>query len=600
MAPRLAGLPFGPVIAWLALVLAFVLPAVLSWQRWTDPLVDVGRQPYVAWRILEGDRLYLDIAHVFGPLAAHVQAAVMALSGVSLASLAGFHLFLIACFALQLRGFFGWLGGACAGLGAAMSFLLLCAFPQYIFQANYNFVTPYSADLVYGLMLAMLCLSLVLRCGAGTAAPWRWVAAGACLGLVVLGKPEVCVALLAALLVAMLRAPQGARNILLLWGSALATLLLAFLAFLPTQGAAGALHAVFAAFAPIGSMGASGEAFYRWVSGFDAPWQHLQRAVAEFGVVLFFVAAGVGLERLARGSRHAALALATVLLVSLPAVLLYPPVQVAVVQQGLAFLPLALLAVMVVVLRARQPHTPRPQADAWLVLAVFALAMLLKILLAARLFHYGFALAMPAVVLLFAWLLAGCRREDAAWWWRRMPLFALVLGLTLAHLNTSREHYALRTLDLQAAGDRLRVFRDGKDVRGPLVQAFLDWQKTAILPQATVLVLPDAAMLNFLSRHAAGTRYYALPAPELAFHGEQAVLASLAAAPPDVVVLVDQSSALLGRFGEPGYGAEILGWVGANYTPLVLFGEEPLAGKGFGIGVLAHKTRTGAAVALQR
>jgi hypothetical protein len=36
----------------------------------------------------------------------------MALSGVSLASLAGFHLFLIACFALQLRGFFGWLGGA--------------------------------------------------------------------------------------------------------------------------------------------------------------------------------------------------------------------------------------------------------------------------------------------------------------------------------------------------------------------------------------------------------------------------------------------------------------------------------------------------------
>jgi hypothetical protein len=200
------------VIAWLALVLAFVLPAVLSWQRWTDPLVDVGRQPYVAWRILEGDRLYLDIAHVFGPLAAHVQAAVMALSGVSLASLAGFHLFLIACFALQLRGFFGWLGGACAGVGAAMSFLLLCAFPQYIFQANYNFVTPYSADLVYGLMLAMLCLSLVLRCGAGTAAPWRWVAAGACLGLVVLGKPEVCVALLAALLVAMLRAPQGARN----------------------------------------------------------------------------------------------------------------------------------------------------------------------------------------------------------------------------------------------------------------------------------------------------------------------------------------------------------------------------------------------------
>ncbi len=574
---------------WLALAAAFVVPAWLSWQRWTDPLVDYGRQAYVAWRILEGDRLYTDLAHVFGPLGSYLSAAVMGLLGTSIASLVWFNLFLIGCFTLLLRSLFGWIGGRLSGLGAALAFLLLCAFPQYVFQANFNFVTPYSGDLVYGLMLAFVCLSLILRGEPAGISEWRMAAGGACFALVMLGKPEVFLALVLAVMAACLCMRCARRQWLAFLGSALATLMVVFVAFVPSLGNSGALHAVLAGLIPVGKMGSAGLLYYRWVSGFDAPWQNLARALAGFLAVLLCAAAGLMLERLERVQRVAAVALGTVLLVSLPAMFLLQPLETTAVQQGLGFLPLVVIAVALLAIFKRRRGTFCARANAWLVLSVFALGSLLKIVLAARLFHYGFALSMPAVALVVARLLADPTQQVRVWWWRRLPLFALGLALVLAHLDTSRRHYALRNLELRSDGEHMRVFGEDRDARGPWIQAFLDWQEKGIAPGTTMLVLPDAAMLNFLSRHAAGTPYYALPSPELAFHGEAAVLTALRRQPPDFVVLVDQGGVLLGRFGQAGYGREILAWVATDYEPLVLFGAEPLTGQGFGIGVLRYR-----------
>ena len=39
-----------------------------TWRTWPDPLVDYGREAYLAWQVARGKTLYLDVAHFNGPL----------------------------------------------------------------------------------------------------------------------------------------------------------------------------------------------------------------------------------------------------------------------------------------------------------------------------------------------------------------------------------------------------------------------------------------------------------------------------------------------------------------------------------------------------
>ena len=38
-----------------------------TWRTWPDPLVDYGREAYLAWQVAKGKTLYVDVAHFNGP-----------------------------------------------------------------------------------------------------------------------------------------------------------------------------------------------------------------------------------------------------------------------------------------------------------------------------------------------------------------------------------------------------------------------------------------------------------------------------------------------------------------------------------------------------
>ena len=76
---------------------------------------------------------------------------------------------------------------------------------------------------------------------------------------------------------------------------------------------------------------------------------------------------------------------------------------------------------------------------------------------------------------------------------------------------------------------------------------------------------------------------------EMIVFGEDAIVGSLDAHPPDYVLLVDKDTSEfgVGPFGiDPTYGRRIMGWVGQHYDAAVLFGSEPFRGRGFGIKIL--------------
>ena len=45
-----------------------MLTLAASWQRWSDPIVDVGREMNQPLRLVAGERLYSDVRHIYGPL----------------------------------------------------------------------------------------------------------------------------------------------------------------------------------------------------------------------------------------------------------------------------------------------------------------------------------------------------------------------------------------------------------------------------------------------------------------------------------------------------------------------------------------------------
>ncbi len=208
----------------------------------------------------------------------------------------------------------------------------------------------------------------------------------------------------------------------------------------------------------------------------------------------------------------------------------------------------------------------------------------------ARVAHYGFALAMPAavalVVLLVAWLPAVLVRFGGS---RRAFQGVVLVSLALtcaAFVDRSSRWAAGKTERVGAARDAF--FADG---RGRAVTPVLEHLASGAPEGATVAVLPEGAMINYLLRRRNPTPYAHLMPPEMAAFGEESVVAAYAASPPDYVVLVhkdtrEYGTGLLGR----GYGERLFRWVTEHYEPSLLVGRVPLrVPEEFGILVLTRR-----------
>ncbi len=137
----------------LTVALAFLLMIIGSWQRWTQPMIDHGREMNVPARILSGERLYLDVQCLYGPFASYFNAFLYKTFGIRLAVLKGsgavsaaLILLLMYMIARQLLG--PWESALVAGL-----ILVLCAI-----KSTANYLQPYAYAALYGLVFSLASL----------------------------------------------------------------------------------------------------------------------------------------------------------------------------------------------------------------------------------------------------------------------------------------------------------------------------------------------------------------------------------------------------------------------------------------------------------
>ena len=581
-----------PVIVWVAriggpvVVLGAAITMLwLSWGKWPDVLIDFGRELYVPWMLAEGKVLYRDLLYFNGPLSPYLNALWFVLFGPSLRTLVWVNLALLAIMMLVMYLVLRRTSSPSAAFVACLVFIFLFAFSQYAIDGNYNYVCPYSHEATHGMLFSWVALACLLAHARSQRTGWL-VGAGLACGLVFLTKPEFFVAIAAASVTALglwtwSEKPDFTRALRSIGVFVAALLIPPLVAFallwtsLPWSEAG------------IGTLGGwwyiwdsriYGLRFYRVVMGMNAPLVNLGK---------MFLMAGV----------YAAVLLPALVLATFPS-----RKRMEILLAGLVF-----AVVVTLSWGGRLPwsHLGRPlplfmvvagSAMAWavtrhrqdkhisaLVLIVFSFVILGKMLLNARLYHYGFVLAMPAmlvlVLALLDWIPTAIKNSGG----RQVIFYAVALAVLVVistwHVNLSAKHYVRKSIAVGVGAD---VFLS--DQHGAAVKLAVDWLDRHTHPQDTVAVLPEGVMINYLSRRRNSTPIVTSIPSDILMFGEDRILRALQATPPTYVVLVHRDTTEYGfRFFGKDYGQSIAEWFVQNYRPVKLIGAMPLRDDRFGV-----------------
>lgn len=517
-----------------ALLIGGALAGMLAftWRTWPDPMIDTGRELYTAWRLMEGDALYRDVAYFNGPLSPYVNAAVMSVLGPSLDAVMLANGAILMAIVVALYRLLRLLSDRLAATAATLVFVAGFAMLRLVGIGNYTFVTPYAHELTHGtLLLVVMLLGLaryLLNGSRGALA-----AASLCAGLACLTKPEIAAAAFAGLLIPLVLAAIRRRvsDLVLAVAVTCTPPVLAFAALLSKLSAAEALAGLTGPFRH--AFAVAGQPFYRQVMfGSDVRESVVIAAIVTL-VELALLAVGIAAGRVAQKRTAVAvgIAVAAGLLLIVPSPFLF----LFVVRSAPLLLP-----AIVVVLGWRWGRTRDAMTLARLALAVVASVMLAKIALTAGPQHYGFALAMPAAMVLtvagVAWLPEWLQARGLSAW----PLRAVVLGIwgaTLPMLLVVHRHRTADLTHLVNAGTadsylaRSRTLDEAVALLGGYLAA-----RTP--PGSTVAVLEQGAWLNFLIQRRNSTPYVTVLPPEVAMFGERAIVDAFARRPPDTIVRI--------------------------------------------------------------
>jgi len=597
LAPRAAEGPAWAHAALLAVAFAGLLAS--TWGRWPDVVVDFGRELYVPWRMLEGDRLFRDISWFNGPLSPSWNALAFRLFGVGLATLVWVDVALFACVLALLHALLREFTSRAAATAACLVVMAACGFGQAIFIGNYNFVCPYSHEATHGVLLGLAALAAAHRAGkSGGAAAAGWaLASGLAVGLAFLTKPEMLAAALAgalaALLLHALRRRRAAPGVAAAFAAgAVLPVAASFAALRGALGDAGAWTATLGAWPQLAATDVSQQRFYLAGMGLDRPGTQLAATLRWGAAALAVLAPGALLAVLAPARARVAAAVLAVAATAALCALLYG---------GLHWLqaprPWPLFAALACAFAARRALAPGADA-AWAgaaAFSAFALAMTAKMLLNARLYHYGFALGLPATALVaaVAWsaLPAWLARHGGSAAVARAGVATALAAFAGAHLAQTARFHAAKTVEVGSGRDRFLA-----DARGEEVNAALAWlaeRHPPGTPRPTLAVLPEGVTLNYLARVRNPTPYYNFMPPEMVLFEEGRIVEAFRASPPDVVLLVHKDTSEYGvRFFGRHYARRLGGWLRESYREVARFGDAPLrAGSRFGIDALERSAR---------
>jgi hypothetical protein len=552
----------------LALLAAWFLH--VSWRKWPDPIIDSGPQWYDIWRVSLGAVPYHDFAWYYGPLSILFNGLLFKCFGPGMMVLVAANLVVYAGIVSLAYLAFRMAWGRLAAFAALAVFISVFSFSLLNSVGNYNYALPYANETTHG-MLLMLVTAFVMVQWCGKTSRALAFLLGLCGGVAAVLKPEFMLAGgvlgIAALLLryGQRQPPSLAEYGMILAGIALPTLGIS-LWFARGESWLSALidssQAWWLVLVHHKGLTADDESAY---VGFDNGWRNvwweLASALSAVLIIGAIWAAGWFVNRpWSRPLRWATALGAGVLACSVD---MGGGFEVGPCFPGL----IAIVFIIVVVRLGRElRQTGRVERRNLMALALVLLAgtMLARMALRVRINHFGFIQAAFAGMVLAAVVVSDVPRWTGQGRWGRlvarvgiMALLAIGCGAVVAE---SARNHASQTQPVGSGADRFYAYDPKLDETGLIVNWSAEGMRT-VPPGATLLVLPEGVMINYLSRHER-------PTPEF-LSDEEAYIKELGRARPDYIILIwgDQRDNGMPHFGNPGQpGEKIEQWLLKNYV----------------------------------
>jgi len=557
---------------WLAIVLAsFVFGLAVSWERWANPVIDGGREMNQPLRLVQGETLYSDVGHIYGPLSPWLHAALYRAFGPSLGILyADGIVSAIVILALVYRLARRIMDPPAAGT-ATLTVMWLCTF-----KPSGNYIFPYAYNALHGTLFGLATLELSARALERPALA-RFIAAGCMAGVTLLAKTEMGLAALCAGIAAVLLSIGGARHRLIVTTAFVASAAsVAGAAYGAIASQVGWRTLVFDSWLLAYNVPEPLAYFNRAISGFDHPLASSGRVLVAFAKLAIIATLVAALSYLIAGPRSAArrarLALGSALVLGAALSL----------TTGLDWdrgpflaMPLVLAALLAFGRRVLRFDAAWHPARARLVTlyAVFALAELARMLLHVRSGGaYGsFMLPMSIVVFTYLWVgpFAGALRDPAP---RRLAA-SLALGLLLSS--------AVGTAVVLAYRYRRSNTGTISTARGTLIappDVALAWNEalayidTHTRPGDPIVVLPEGTSLTFLSGRRNPLREEIVTPGFVDGAAEARAIRQIDAAGTPLILIVNRPTREFGAetFGRD-YNGALMSWIASRYTPCAMF-----------------------------
>ena len=573
----------------------FIILAAQTWRKWGDMLADFGVQLYVPWKLSTGGELYRDVAYLTGgPLSQYYHAWLFRIFGVSLLTIVISNLVILALLVAAIYVGFYRNSDTWTAAVAGLAFVLVFAFQHCTPYGTFNYVSPYSHELVHGLALSVAVLWF-LSCWLRRENIWMAFLAGLGCGFVLLTKPEVFLALALTVVVSVLLFWQTKRKPALL-ARALAAMtaggilpaLTFWVYFMQHESFRQSVLYVLWAWTAVLTNSAPQNNLYRWCLGLDTPARHLKMILIQSLGLTAFLGVYAALFRM----KLSGLAGKFVFVLAI-AVSAYLALSNDWLKCGYCLPSLCLASFGLFLWQAKQAGLNQipPLPFLW---SIFSLLLLAKLGLFPRVWHYGFVLAMPAFMTAIYFLLwqlpsvlgrLGVQPE----YFRATISLGLLIGFTQLWQD-SQFAYGERTEMVGKAGDRMLVAKGGTHGATTLGRV-AEWIETNTPAASTLAVLPDGAMLNYLARRTNPTGYLRWNPTECTLFGQDNMTSAFVRTRPDYIILIqyEVEGFKIKAFGqEASNGLALKQWIDAHYQPVyqtgppevVVYKKSPIVGSG--------------------
>lgn len=599
----------GRDVTWLIVLAAsFVLLLLTSWQRWADPIVDIGREMNQPLRLLSGEHLYSDVRHIYGPLSPWLHAGLYRLFGPSLSILYADGV----VSATIVLGLVYWLGRrimdpAATGV-ATLHVMSLC-----MFKPAGNYILPYSYNSLHGATLGLITLAMLvmtvkrvneraMRYGGGMAA---FAAAGVVAGVATLAKTEMGVAAMAAgIAAAMLSTyPDARRGLGFAFAFCAPALALTIGVYAVIAARVGWPALVSDSWLLLYNIPPELAYFNKQVSGLGNPVRSLERMLIATVKVVTLGTIVAAISVLVARMRPRPASSGPTTGPEGPAGALSSPWRMVAVAVGLVvvmgittgldrdkgpylampFLLVGFLLMLAATLR-REGRSAGTSVRVLGVFTIFALASLARLILHVRSggAYASYVLPMSVVIFTYFWVgpFAGRFRDARAASVARAIALTLLAGAAVINGGVLAYRYQTRsTVPIATARGTLVAEPD-------IGQAFneaLDYIARTTGRDDAVAVMPEGTSIDFLSGRRNPLREEIVTPGYLDAQQEERAIRQLRDAGTALILIPNRPTAEFGPavFGRD-YAQRVMRWIEANYSTCAIFG--PVKDPGLKIG----------------